>query len=83
VLLVCPGYTHTEFHDRAGLGPTGVPEFAWQSAATVVDVALRDLDRGKSLSIPGALNQVAAALSSVAPAGVTRRVAGVVIKRSG
>jgi short-subunit dehydrogenase len=83
VLLVCPGYTHTEFHDRAGLGPTGVPEFAWQSAATVVDVALRDLDRGKSLSIPGALNQLAAALSSVAPAGVTRRVAGVVIKRSG
>jgi short-subunit dehydrogenase len=83
VLLVCPGYTHTEFHDRAGLGPTGVPEFAWQSPATVVDVALRDLDRGKSLSIPGALNQVAAALSSVTPAGVTRRVAGVVIKRSG
>ena len=60
-----------------------MPEFAWQSAATVVDVALRDLDRGKAVSIPGVLNQVAAALSSVAPAGVTRRVAGVVIKRSG
>ncbi len=83
VLLVCPGYTHTEFHDRAGLGPTGVPEFAWQSAAAVVEVALRDLDRGRSVSIPGVLNQAAAALSSVAPAGITRRVAGVVIKRSG
>ncbi len=83
VLLVCPGYTHTEFHDRAGLGPTGVPEFAWQSAGTVVDVALRDLDRGRSVSIPGVLNRVAAALSSMAPAGITRRVAGVVVKRSG
>jgi uncharacterized protein len=83
VLLVCPGYTHTEFHDRAGLGPTGVPEFAWQSAQTVVDAALRALDRGRSVSIPGALNQVAAALSSTAPAGVTRRVAGAVVKRSG
>jgi uncharacterized protein len=83
VMLVCPGYTHTEFHDRAGLGPTGVPELAWQSADEVVAAALRDLDRGRSVSIPGALNQAAAALSSVAPAGVTRRVAGLVVKRSG
>ena len=36
VMLVCPGYTHTEFHDRAGLGPIGVPEIAWQSADQVV-----------------------------------------------
>ena len=36
VMLVCPGYTHTEFHDRAGLGPIGVPEMAWQSADQVV-----------------------------------------------
>jgi short-subunit dehydrogenase len=83
VMLVCPGYTHTEFHDRAGLGPTGVPEMAWQSADQVVAAALRDLDRGRSVSIPGPLNQVAAALSSVAPAGITRRVAGAVVKRSG
>jgi short-subunit dehydrogenase len=83
VMLVCPGYTHTEFHDRAGLGPTEVPEFVWQSADTVVAAALRDLDRGRSVSIPGMLNQTAAALSSAAPAGITRRVAGMVIKRSG
>ncbi len=83
VMLVCPGYTHTEFHDRAGLGPTDVPEFIWQSADTVVAAALRDLERGRSVSIPGLLNQTAAAMSSMAPAGITRRVAGRVIKRSG
>ena len=83
VLLVCPGYTHTELHERAGLGTTGLPEFVWQSAETVVDAAMRDLARGRSVSIPGALNQVAAAFSSVVPAGVTRRIAGVVVKRSG
>ena len=83
VMLVCPGYTHTEFHERAGLGTTQLPEFVWQSADNVVDGALRDLDARRSVSIPGALNQTAAALSSVAPAGVTRRVAGVVVKRSG
>jgi short-subunit dehydrogenase len=83
VMLVCPGYTHTEFHERAGLGPTDVPEFLWQSADAVVAAALRDLDRGRSVSIPGVLNQTAAAMSSMAPAGITRRVAGMVIKRSG
>lgn len=83
VMLVCPGYTHTEFHERAGLGPTDVPEFVWQSADAVVAAALRDLDRGRSVSIPGVLNQTAAAFSSVTPAGITRRVAGLVIKRSG
>jgi len=83
VMLVCPGYTHTEFHDRAGLGPSDVPEWVWQSADTVVAAALRDLDRGRAVSIPGLLNQAAAVMSSAAPAGVTRRVAGMVIKRSG
>ncbi|HEY3671548.1 MAG TPA: SDR family oxidoreductase [Acidimicrobiia bacterium] len=83
VMLVCPGYTHTEFHDRAELGPTDLPEFVWQSADDVVAAALRDLDRGRSVSIPGVLNQAAAAFSSVAPAGITRRVAGLVVKHSG
>ena len=83
VMLVCPGYTHTEFHDRAGLGVTDLPEFVWQSPTHVVDAALRDLDRGRSVSIPGALNQTAAAFSSASPAGITRRVAGLVVKRSG
>jgi short-subunit dehydrogenase len=83
VMLVCPGYTHTEFHERAELGPTDIPEFVWQSPETVAAAALRDLDRGRAVSIPGLLNQTAAALSSAAPASITRRVAGLVIKRSG
>ena len=82
-MVVCPGYTHTEFHERAGLGPTGVPEFMWQSAEEVVAAALRDLDRGRSVSIPGTLNKTLGALSSTAPAGISRRVAGMVVRRSG
>jgi short-subunit dehydrogenase len=83
VMLVCPGYTHTEFHERAGLGPSKVPELAWSSPREVAQTALRDLERGRSVSIAGVLNQTAAALSSVAPAGVSRRVAGLVVKRTG
>jgi uncharacterized protein len=83
VMVVCPGYVHTEFHDRAGLGPTTLPQFLWQSVDEVVDVALRDLDRRRSVSIPGALNKTLGALASTAPAGVSRRVAGMVIRRTG
>jgi short-subunit dehydrogenase len=83
VMVVCPGYTHTEFHERAGLGPTSVPEFMWQSSDDVVAVALRDLDHRRAVSIPGGLNKTLGALSSVVPAGISRRVAGIVTRRSG
>ena len=83
-MLVCPGYTHTEFHDRAGLGADrACPSSCGSRPTQVVAAALRDLDRGRSVSIPGVLNQTAAALSSVSPAGITRRVAGLIVKRSG
>jgi len=83
VMALCPGYTHTEFHDRAGLGHTALPEFVWQTPEQVVAVALRDLDRGRALSIPGALNKVLSAVTSVSPAGVSRRVAGLIVRRTG
>jgi short-subunit dehydrogenase len=83
VMALCPGYTHTEFHERAGLGVSHLPEVLWQSAADVVRIALRDLERRRSVSIPGALNKTAASLASVSPPSVSRRVAGLVIRRTG
>jgi hypothetical protein len=83
VMLVCPGFTHTEFHERAGLGPTALPEFVWQSPEQVVDAAMRDLDRRRAVSIPGGLNRTLSALSSMAPAGLAGRVAGAVQRRVG
>jgi uncharacterized protein len=83
LMTVCPGYTHTEFHERAGLGPTRLPDFMWQSADDVVAAALRDLDRRRVVSIPGVLSKALGAASSVTPTFVTRRVAGVLMRRSG
>jgi hypothetical protein len=82
LMLVCPGYTHTEFHERAGLGPTTLPEIIWQSPDEVVATALRDLDRHRSVSVPGAINRIVSAASSVTPAIVSRRVAGLVVRRT-
>jgi uncharacterized protein len=83
VMLLCPGFTHTELHDRAGLVPIGLPELMWQSADEVAAAALRDLDHGRAVSIPGRLNQAAVVASRVTPTVVTRRVAAVVMHRLG
>ena len=41
-----------------------------------------DLDRRRAVSFPGVLNRTLAAFSSVTPSGITRRAAGLIVKRS-
>ncbi|GGV28952.1 SDR family NAD(P)-dependent oxidoreductase [Streptomyces griseoflavus] len=47
-----PGYTRTEFHRRAGIPTTFPPPWLWLDADQVVRTALRDLRRGKVVSVP-------------------------------
>ena len=82
MMALAPGYTHTEFHERSGQSVTELPEALWQSAEQVVDAALRAYARGRAVCTPGPLNTAAAALSGALPAGVTRRVAGLVTRRT-
>lgn len=82
-MVLAPGFTHTEFHERAKAdGMKSMPEFLWQSSNEVVATALHDYERGVAVCIPGAVNKVAAAFSTVMPAGVTRRVARMAIRGS-
>jgi short-subunit dehydrogenase len=80
VTAVCPGFTRTEFHARAGMDVSGVPGPLWSAAPDVVRTALDDLAAGRSLSVPGAAYKVVVALSRVVPgslrARVTRGVSG-------
>jgi hypothetical protein len=82
MMVLAPGYTHTEFHARAGIAGKGMPEFLWQDADEVVERALQVYDKGRAVCVPGAINQTAAAFSASLPAGVTRRVAGMVTRRT-
>ncbi len=82
VMALAPGYTHTEFHERAGIAGNGMPEFLWQDADEVVEAALRAHAKGRAVCITGAINVAAAAFSASLPAGVTRRVAGIVTRRT-
>jgi short-subunit dehydrogenase len=82
-MVLAPGFTHTQFHVRAQVENTGsMPEFLWQTPPEVVKAALKAYDKGRAVCIPGAMNRVAAAFSGSMPAGVSRRIAGMVTKRT-
>lgn len=52
VTVLCPGWVHTEFHDRAGISKGGIPNWMWLDAEPLVRTALRHSERGKVVSIP-------------------------------
>jgi short-subunit dehydrogenase len=52
-VAVCPGFVHTEFHARAGIEMSGMPDFMWVDAGRVVDQAMRDLARNRPVSVAG------------------------------
>lgn len=59
VMALTPGYVHTEFHDRAGMNMSSLPSWMWLNAEQLVEAALKDLERGKVVSVPGMLYKVA------------------------
>jgi hypothetical protein len=52
VTVICPGFTRTEFHQRADADLSGLPERMWLSAEDVVREGLADAWRGVALSVP-------------------------------
>lgn len=75
VMALCPGWVHTEFHDRANMDMSRVPEFMWLDADAVVDTAIRDFRRGASVSVPGAPYRFLVGLSRFLPRELSSKVA--------
>jgi uncharacterized protein len=72
VMALCPGFTHTEFHQRAGLRGPG-PEQLWLTPERVVDEGLRDLRRGVVVSVPSTRYKIIVFLARHAPRPLLRR----------
>jgi short-subunit dehydrogenase len=52
VTALLPGWVHTEFHDRAAIRKSSIPSWLWLSADDLVDACLKDVARGRAVSIP-------------------------------
>jgi len=69
---LCPGFTHTEFHERAGVSMSGVPEFMWLDARRLVRDCLDDVAKGRVVSVPGAQYKTIVAALRVLPRALVR-----------
>jgi short-subunit dehydrogenase len=72
ILAVCPGPVRTEFGAVANLDDSRFPTFTLVSSERVVDVALRALQKGKSVCVPGAAMSLTAWLTARLPGFVSR-----------
>ena len=80
-VAVCPGFTRTEFHDRAEMDMSGVPARLWLSTEQVVREALRDLDRGRSVSVAGPQYKAIVAATKLLPTAARRQASARARKR--
>ena len=79
VTALCPGFTHTEFHDVAGLTQmkSRMPKLLWYDAAVVVREGRKAVESGKSVQVSGSLYRLLVPLLRFRPVQrIAARVGG-------
>jgi short-subunit dehydrogenase len=71
--VLCPGFIHTEFHERAGIEMDTIPEFMWLNVDDVVNTCLQDIAAGKVLSVPGLQYKTLTSLGRLVPRNLVRK----------
>ena len=74
VSALCPGFTRTEFQDRADYDASNIPDALWQDASEVAAVGLAGVQANRAVVVPGAKNKVGAGLVNALPGAVRRFV---------
>ncbi len=67
VQALCPGFTHTEFHQVSAYDRSIIPSSLWMPAEFVVDASLRGLRRNRLIVVPGWRYQLFSALYPLIP----------------
>ncbi|HET7305908.1 MAG TPA: SDR family oxidoreductase [Segeticoccus sp.] len=75
---LCPGFTRTEFHGRAGMDMSRLPGPLWLDADRLVRDGLADVARGRVVSVPGPAYKATVLVAKLAPRAVVRRVSGAI-----
>jgi short-subunit dehydrogenase len=78
VSCLCPGPTRTEFGEVAGFGGSVAFDRLAMSAAKVVEIGLKGLDRNKAVVITGTINKIGALSTRFAPRSTVRTIAGAI-----
>lgn len=75
VMAFCPGFVRTEFHASANIPTSDIPSWMWLDSDAVVETAMRDLRRGKVVSVPSLHYKVITALIRHTPHSILSRIA--------
>ncbi|CAM4052036.1 SDR family oxidoreductase [Nocardia ninae] len=69
VTALCPGFTHTEFHDVMGTRDKAdhLPRILWQQPDAVVTEGWTAVMKGRPVCIPGTVNKISAAAMKPLP----------------
>ncbi|MFG1790322.1 SDR family NAD(P)-dependent oxidoreductase [Nocardia sp. NPDC049149] len=74
VQALCPGFVHTEFHERAGIDTSSLPKALWLSVDRVVAGSLSDLEKGRVLSVPGVQYKALTTVAGMIPRTLAARL---------
>ncbi|WOQ17150.1 SDR family oxidoreductase [Raineyella sp. W15-4] len=76
VTAFCPGWVHTEFHQRAEIDSSKLPSIVWIDADAAVREALDAVRKGRVICVPTPQWKVAVGLARIAPRGAIRWLSG-------
>lgn len=75
VQVLCPGFTHTHFHDLMDVDMDDLSKFPWMRPEEVVEESMDALRRGRVICIPGSRNRLLAVLQALPRAAQYRLIA--------
>jgi short-subunit dehydrogenase len=74
VTALCPGWVRTEFHQRAAIRTSKIPDHLWLDADRLVADCLRDVEQHKVISIPSKRYRALMLMVRQAPRAAVRAV---------
>ena len=82
VTVLCPGFTRTEFQERAHVEAEALPGFMWQEPPEVVKCGLDGVAKNRAIAIPGAMNSFLGHASDMSPRILSRWMSAQVMRRA-